>query len=430
MDQSDLETLLDRPTCPKCNKGRIRPISIEGEYLWFNCPHCDWRARAELPPIKKTIIYLDTSILSHIARAKKDGKSDSNWLTLYEHLLGCVQDEILCCVDSRIINWEAELSDAYGHEIIEFSRSLGDLNPRNEKEIWLAQLRRALESYISGKPCQTEKRPPLSDAFGVNPHRWLGLLRISIKDTPSPSKLELRRAHKREIAKKTAQMHSNYDGKFTYKLIRDIEARGFGQSIITEGRIALERLQEISTGSLDPESITCLLEPTFFMVVQMVKDMKGENASSAVAGAIEFLQSDYVSKIPVADIMSRMHAALAIQSRGRMSRIAKESDNADISHMSTFLPYVDIFIADRFVASMCNQSDVSLGKSYGAEICSLGEAQVDEFIFRLDRLRIGSSNAELARRINLSIEEGGFIQEQTEKIKQRLRSRGIDPESK
>src|SRR5258708_8711001 len=99
----------------------IRPIGINGTHLMFDCPQCRWRPRAELPDIRKTIVYLDTSTVSHIASAKRAGKTGSKWLLLYDALRESAADNVICCVDSSIIQREAELS-RYAAEIVAMAR--------------------------------------------------------------------------------------------------------------------------------------------------------------------------------------------------------------------------------------------------------------------------------------------------------------------
>ncbi len=105
MDIIDLDSSLERPPCPNCGKGRIRPVDIfDGKHLTFQCPipECRWTGQAKLPEIRKKIIYLDTSTVSHMARALKRKETDSSWIKLYGRLQSATGAEVICCPGSSI----------------------------------------------------------------------------------------------------------------------------------------------------------------------------------------------------------------------------------------------------------------------------------------------------------------------------------------
>lgn len=69
MASATLEKYLDGPRCESCGIGRVRPISlVRGELVLFGCSNrlCHFTTHVELPSIRKKVIYLDTSIVSHM----------------------------------------------------------------------------------------------------------------------------------------------------------------------------------------------------------------------------------------------------------------------------------------------------------------------------------------------------------------------------
>jgi len=151
----------------------------------------------------------------------------------------------------------------------------------------------------------------------------------------------------------------------------------------------------------------------------------------ALATAEEFLLSEHVSRTPVAAIGAKLLAGLAILCRGPMPRKLQKGDYIDIEHISTYLPYVDVFIADRFFTGLCNQSHIAVGETYGTEIRRLSERNIDEFIQYLDELRASAPQAELAQRISRTIVEGGYHQDHADTVSEYLRLRGWDsPEAR
>lgn len=99
-------------------------------------------------------------------------------------------------------------------------------------------------------------------------------------------------------------------------------------------------------------------------------------------------------------------AAPSITSTGR------RNSEVEIREMA----YVGIFIVDRYFASLCNRSDIRLSDDYGTMIRSLGERDIDEFIAELGKLCAQCPHAGLSRRIQQSIEQGGYIQERTKAL--------------
>jgi hypothetical protein len=69
-----VEKYLERPRCESCGIGKVRPINVvRGEFVLFGCSNrlCRFTMHAELPPIHKKVIYLDTSIDRAIALVRR-----------------------------------------------------------------------------------------------------------------------------------------------------------------------------------------------------------------------------------------------------------------------------------------------------------------------------------------------------------------------
>src|SRR5207237_10010439 len=103
MMPSALDRYLELPCCESCQIGRIRPVDVMGgKRLFFRCSNtqCFNKMNFELPEIEKTIIYLDTSTVSHMARAKVRGDSDAPYLKLYEALRRASARNLVACPGS------------------------------------------------------------------------------------------------------------------------------------------------------------------------------------------------------------------------------------------------------------------------------------------------------------------------------------------
>jgi hypothetical protein len=426
----DLESFLARPTCPRCNIGCVRAIDIrEGKHLTFQCPipACKWTGHAPLPDIRKTLIYLDTSTISHIAGAMRSGK-DSPWIDLYNSLRKAVAKEAICCLCSPIVEDEVELSK-YAKEINNISKAFGNLSIKHPLEIRNNQLLRALDRYLSDDQPLLETDPNPMDAFRENVHRWRPVYDVFVNATTPSKWINSRRVRKTTLQTEFERIYQRYAvDEMSFDQIRDQEALGFGRGILEEGmkvfrqRLGLEQLKN------EEESLGLWFPTTFDMIVGVLRKKLGLPFLEAIEKAEDFLLGSHSRLIPIADITSRLHAALSMMCRGQWPRQPRASDSVDIEHISAFLPYVDILITDKFFADLCNQGHMEIGKPYGSIIRSLRPTQVPTFIEEIGIIVRNAPQAALAERIANSIEEGGFHREFAERAEAYLRAHGVRPE--
>ena len=433
MDTINLDRSLDQPLCPNCGRERIRPVDIfDGKHLMFECPtpECRWKGKARLPDIQKKIIYLDTSTVSHMARALKRKETDSPWIKLYERLQSATGAEVICCPGSSIVENEAELS-LYSKEIVRLSRGFGDPGLRHELQIERAQIFRALRRYLSNVSPILETTPPLKDAFVEPVHRWLPIYNISV-NLPTPDWLvETHRMTKVSMRDQLERVYREYEAQGAqFEEIRRRELRGFGEATITIGIRSLRRRIGLESTPPGEEEIALFIPNTFDLLTYSLQKELKISFKESIERVSEFLLSEHLALIPVADIKAKLHAGLAMLCRGTNPRLPKPGDPYDIDHLATFLPYLDILLADRFFADLCNQSHLRLGDLYGCEIRSLGPTDIPDFIAHLDKIVESASQTAIASRIAYAIHKGGFHQEFAERAEAFLRSKGIDPYAK
>jgi len=425
----ELNEGLNRPLCPGCHTARIRPVDISGgTRLEFECssPGCQWRGWSDLPRIKKTVIYLDTSTISHIAAARRGKDERSPWLDLFEVLRRSVADEVVACARSPVTREEMELSKHFD-SIVDADRKIGCVKLKHELEVRQSQVFRALDRYLDSSPPAFEFAPPIKDAFREDPHRWLPVFQIDVH-TPAPAELiKSRRSSKASCLESIEDVYRRYaEEKLDFEEIQKRESRGFGRAIFQIGMRSIACRLGLWRPSNDLELAGWIMPGTFDAIVYHLRRKLDLGLEDAISKAAEFLAGDHVAMTPLADLGAKLNAGLAMACRGPTARSPRASDQGDIDHLATFVPYVDVIIADRFFATLCNQQPIHLGKPYGTKIRSLGDKEVPEFIEWLHGLSSACPHRQLSLRIKAAIRDGGYHAEMKERLRLFLKSRGIE----
>src|SRR5207249_3311606 len=193
--------------------------------------------RCELPDISKKIFYVDTSTVSHRARALARREGGGPWISLYHALRDAVASDIICCPGSSIVEEEGELAGAMSAQIVTLSRELA--SPGLQHELWIREVQvfNALKRFLSGEDPAPLARQDPRDAFYGRVHIWTGSLNIIINSrTPEPWIQDRREA--KEMARDALQdVYQRYaDEGLDFDAIRSREASALGPTIESEGK--------------------------------------------------------------------------------------------------------------------------------------------------------------------------------------------------
>lgn len=412
MIDGTLEEYLPRPRCESCGKGFVRPVDVMNSNVVFRCSrqgHCFFTVLAELPPLRKTVIYLDTSTVSHMARAKARGDASAPYLKLYEALRRANDRNLIACPGSTIVETEAEFW-SLGDTIVDMSRHLSDPGLNHELLVKEAQLFRALKQWLAGEAATLDLNPPWRDAFESDVHVWHSTFNV-IMNTRTPEEfIESARRMKDRDLPRIADLYKAYaDRGLTFEQVVEVQKYAFGLRVIEDGRLALQGKIWFQQGHITNPVVLYL--STFEKVAAMLQDKRACSFEESLTLAADFLMSTHVVMTPFADISGRLQAGLAMLCRGNAPRQPKPGDQYDIEHIATFMPYVDVFIADGGMAALVNQNHLRLGDPYNTKVQPLGENDIPAFIEWLESLAEGSEVASLSKRISDSIWQGGFHQE-------------------
>lgn len=413
VDHATLEEFLQLPQCTSCGKGVVRPVDVMNGNVVFSCsnrPGCFFTAFAELPPLTKKVIYLDTSTVSHMARAKARGDSSGPYVKLYDALRRASARNLIVCPSSTIVEAEADFS-TLSDILIQMSRHLSDPGLNHELQVKEAQLARTLDRWLGGTPAELELTPPWRDAFQSDPDVWHGTFNVIVNMRTPAEFVDAAKRAKDDTLPLIAKAYKVYaDDGLSFEQIVQVEKTAFAQAASAHGA-ALYRLRAAYMRGEAVDPMLVAFSSTLDKLALMIDHRLKCGVVESYKTALDFLSASHPSEIPFAYISSRLQAGLAMLFRGPHPRQPKPGDQHDIEHMATFLPYVDVFIADAGIAALANQNHMRLGDVFGTRIQSLGENDIPEFTDWLEGLAAGSSVADLSERIAESIWRGGFNQD-------------------
>lgn len=407
----DLATALNRPDCDRCHGGRIRPVGIvDSNRLRLDCDdrECDWFDYAQLPDLTKQIIYLDTATVIDIAAALARADANSPWIALHAALRDAAAVQAICCAGSSILGEEAEL----GHntrEVIRLSRSYANPGVRHHLQVRQAQVMRALEAFLENESPTPPGPLPPEDAFSSQVHSWQPSLGVDAYIATPAGIVEHRRTGREPTRVQLETILNNYvDQDLSRAQILERERGGFGEGIISEGlrSITARRDPAIIPPETDPWIVIGIVSPNDFdQVVERVRRSEELDFVRAVELAKEFLRSEHVRRLPISHLSATLYAELAASMQGATPRALRPSDARDIDHIATYLPYVDVFIADRYFTDVCNR--LGLGGPSSTRIRTLRPANIEDFVVEIEETVANAPQVELGRRIERLIDEGG-----------------------
>ena len=105
--------------------------------------------------------------------------------------------------------------------------------------------------------------------------------------------------------------------------------------------------------------------------LRMWADCSGR--SKDLSGLVEFYKSQHYRSMPFTDISCNLTARLMIDRQD-----IRSGDNMDINHVSTLMPYSDLFITDKAMSTFLKKK--KFDKKYNTKICYIGDTQdIDSF---------------------------------------------------
>lgn len=266
------------------------------------------RTRLPMPKrTKKLIVYLDQNFISEMAKADSNKRIKPEFKHIYELLHKGFLDEKLVVPASWFHDVETSLSIQLKEKIVSYQNYLGQVRLNFPESVQRAQVL-AFASKFRG---DSHVDPfSISTAFNDNPDKRKRMFNVTVD-----SQLQ----------------HFDFKGK----RVQTAQALEAVRQTVIKSNISYKEQFKVE---MEAQRRYCL-ENNYQYLMHLFNGDK--------EGISDFIGSEMFNDIPVVKIYAKLWSSLLTQFK---KRVIKESDPTDIDVISTYLPYVDVFATDAFIA--------------------------------------------------------------------------------
>ncbi|MBN8726059.1 MAG: hypothetical protein J0M03_24400 [Acidobacteria bacterium] len=283
---------------------------------------------------KKLVVYLDQNFLSEMAKAERNPKVNPLYSEIFELLHKGFVEEKTVVPASWIHKLESSLDTRLKDQIVKYQGYLGQLELHLPHQIKIFQLGRAAKEFLG------ESLEPLDYhlAYNEDPDKPTQRFGISV------------------------DMHLERFWDYRAERVRTVQQLEQVRAAIKNNDISFEKqfgfeLAAARKAFLDFESSS----------VGWIFHKFPERLP-------EFAQSIEFGSVPQLVISTNFWTKLLTHLNTRPS---KASDSADIEIISTYLPYVDVFATDTFMANLIR--DFGYDTAYGTEVFDASAGGLEKF---------------------------------------------------
>lgn len=288
---------------------------------------------------KKLIVYLDQNFISEMAKADSNRNVKPQFKQIYELLHKGFVDEKVVVPASWFHDVETSLSVELKENIVSYQNYLGQVRLNFPDNVRRAQIL----GYASRFLGNTNDDPLSTDiAFQENPDKRTRMLNVVVDS-------QLQSIDFKTSRNQTAQALENLRNKIV--------------------RSNISYLDQLKIELADQRRFC--LEDIYYELIHLFTGDKDKLS--------KFLESDTFSKIPVIDINSKLWSSVLTHFK---TRVIKSSDGTDIDIISTYLPYVDVFATDAFMADRL--TTLRIAADYDIELFDARTDKLNLFINYLE----------------------------------------------
>lgn len=359
-------------------------LRISGRLLTRACKSCEITRYLPLPPLSKSIIYLDQFFYSH---AFRDASSDfSAAISLISHL---AHHQLLVIPFSpthrtETHQWPNKNRTALWEFIRRTSRGHQFLPIYHAKH---AQILRSYRSFLDRGSISLPVKN--SDVFHDDVDEWEDYLWVDVEIDREDT--EQIRASKSKTVDDLLSLFSSWRGQ-TSNFADDLEAE-FKASADNYLEHFANLLARVGVG--DPNALIDSHIDSMVIESMVRETHTSTDPIERLNKATAFFSSDYFRNVPYERIVNVLLAVLKHRVKmGQYSNPGKAKDSLsgfvfDLEFISGYLPYCDAMFIDQSMCDMLSDSRLSITEHYGTKVFS--RSNWDEFIDYLASIEKGLS---------------------------------------
>jgi transcription elongation factor Elf1 len=365
-------------TCTTCGAPELGVLMILDQHYMRRCRACGEAVRVHLPPLRKTIIYVDQFAISDMmkalnpaSQANQARRVQQRRLHLFRKLDHLVKLQLIVCPDSLFHRRESEASAFYKPLRRLYELLSGGATFRDEAWIEQSQIRQGFEQWLDGVHTPIFDRDPEFVVQG-RLHGWRERYTFSVSFGPQADDLQRRRTARHEAGRRLEDLFRTWAAQpVPFKERVQIEVRAYGETMLSHLADAVQRHARVLAGAEEP-TLESLLPQKSLLTAIMMRDIlatRGCRPEDQLRTMKDYLSSDAMGMLPFLKIGARLFAALARQAGAGRKHPAAASLLTDVTMVSTLLPYCDAMLVDGEVANLAREAKVPPVGSRGRIFC-------------------------------------------------------------
>ena len=375
--------------CPGCKtKNAYGNVGVY-DYVLRGCGYCKYESHVWLPPVKKKVIYLDQFFFSNAMRG-----ADDKVLQIAERVRHLCHLQLLVAPFSSVHEDESRQWRGHagmsGEQLLKFIKTTArGAKFKRAYEVEHTQVYKAWEAFLKSGPIayELESRDAID---GRTLNSWDNYVWVDVN--MQFGNVDEARQLKAESVEMLLGVVENWR-KSTYSFERALEIEG-----AERGRNYVKTYLEMVTKAAKGDISAMFTAPMAAGVVQQMiywlpKDMP---FPEQLQKCMEFFQSQHYAQVPGEWISNRIYATLRDIVRNGAFAKPEEARKGltgafeDIKHISTYAPYCDAIVIDRFMADLVCRATVGLDTRYGVKV--FGRRNWDELLAWLDEIEAGMTD--------------------------------------
>lgn len=374
-------------TCSACGQESLGRGLVNPSGYTLRCVSCGHSETFDLPPLHKTVLYLDQFALSEMmkalnpdTKAHQRGQVKPAWAELFEQLDRLAKLQLLVCPESEAHEDESQASPFFDSIRSVYELLSGGLRFFDRETITQSQLVAHAKDWLANN---ADGPLDLGSTHAImgQPHAWTDTIRVAVRFDVQQHEVEAQRQTRDGAHDALVAVFSRWQAETTRRFEDwyEEELASFGPMIWKDYVGWQGRLQEVVSGARPP-TLDNLSPPRGALHVQALQSVfsrAGVSPEVTLDKVREFLFSDTLGRVPVARIGALLYAGLAHQAATGRRRPPNRGTFTDVKTVSTLLPYCDAMLVDNETRTLLASGPVK--RRLGFETLVFSTASLADF---------------------------------------------------